>query len=342
MHQIIKENILIAGIAGASLGTEIFKSLSDTSKYNIFGADISPYAYGLYQNGFKKTFSPREDKYIEDILNFAKNENIKIIIPGGEIPLKLLSNKKTLFENEGIKLAINNLKVIDLCTDKIKTFNKLKELNIPIPKTELYLNKNQLDHISYPSIIKPSKNSGGSINVYLAENKSEALYICESMKKNNQSILIQEYLNSEKGEFTIGVLSDAHGKIIQSIIMKKVFPSKLSYILKNKKHLISSGYSQGEFINSKELNIQAEHIAQSIQSTGPLNIQARIKNNILYPFEINPRFSATTYLRTLAGFNEIDIYLQYLFTNKLPNNINIKTGFCLRSLTEQFIPKDQL
>jgi len=63
-----KNNILIAGIGGASLGTEIFKSLKLAKRYNIYGADISPYAYGLYEKGFKKTYLVKENNYIDDIL----------------------------------------------------------------------------------------------------------------------------------------------------------------------------------------------------------------------------------------------------------------------------------
>lgn len=41
----MKENVLIAGVGGASLGTEIFKSLKRSGNYSVVGADISPYAY---------------------------------------------------------------------------------------------------------------------------------------------------------------------------------------------------------------------------------------------------------------------------------------------------------
>ena len=37
--------VMIAGVGGASLGTEILKSLKITNRYDIFGCDISPTAY---------------------------------------------------------------------------------------------------------------------------------------------------------------------------------------------------------------------------------------------------------------------------------------------------------
>lgn len=73
---------------------------------------------------------------------------------------------------------------------------------------------------------------------------------------------------------------------------------------------------------------------------GPINIQGRVRSGVLMPFEINPRFSASTYLRALAGFNEIDMLLGYLITGELPSPISIKPGWYLRSLTEDYVTKE--
>ena len=56
-----KLNILIAGIGGASLGTEILKSLLLVKeRYRVFGCDISPFAFGHFQNDFESTFFSSE------------------------------------------------------------------------------------------------------------------------------------------------------------------------------------------------------------------------------------------------------------------------------------------
>jgi len=162
-----KRNILIAGIGGASLGTEIFKSLKLAGKYNIFGADISSYAYGLYQKGFAKTYVVNRDKYIQDLLKICKKEKIDAIIPGGEEPLFLLNQNRKIFQKNGIPLAMNSAKVIELCTDKIKTFKYLEKKGIPAPKTKLIDNPTLLKNFPYPCIIKPSTKSGGSVFAYL-------------------------------------------------------------------------------------------------------------------------------------------------------------------------------
>ena len=63
-----RPRILIAGIAGASLGTEIAKCLRHAGGYEIFGCDISPYAYGHYDPNFENTFLVERGRYIVDLL----------------------------------------------------------------------------------------------------------------------------------------------------------------------------------------------------------------------------------------------------------------------------------
>ena len=112
--------------------------------------------------------------------------------------------------------------------------------------------------------------------------------------------------------------------------------------MKTKNRIISSPYSQGLVDDFKAVREQGEKIAKIIGSRGPLNIQGRLKNNILYPFEINPRFSGGTYLRAMAGFNDVNMFLQFLFTGKKQFSKKIKCGYYFRNLEEKFIRKKDL
>jgi len=337
-----RKNVLIAGIAGASLGTEIFKSLRITNHYNIFGVDISPYAYGLYEEGFTKTYVINGEEYIKNIFRICKKEKIDAIIPGGGEPLSLLSKNKDLFEGAGILLAINSTEIIELSEDKIKMFNYLNKQGIPVPNTKIVDNPRVLKNFSYPCIIKPSTDSGGSVFVYLAENKEEAIALISYLKKRNKKVIIQEYIPVQEGEYSLSVLSFPNGEIVGSIALKRFFNSKLSYLIKYGDRVVSSPYSQGLVDNFQDIRSQAEKIALKIKSCGPLNIQGRVKNGIFYPFELNARFSGGTYLRAIAGFNEVDIFLQFLLNRKKPSLKQIKYGYYLRTLDEEFVSFKQI
>jgi carbamoyl-phosphate synthase large subunit len=73
-----------------------------------------------------------------------------------------------------------------------------------------------------------------------------------------------------------------------------------------------------------------------------VNIQGRLRHGTLVPFEINPRFSASTYLRAMAGFNEVDLLLRNAALGEDAPTWKLREGWYLRSLTERFIAPDEL
>lgn len=337
-----KVNVLIAGIAGASLGTEVAKCLSLANKYTVFGCDISPLAYGHYMHGFAQTFLADANDYVSSVLAICKKNEIKYIIPGGEIPMNLLAKDSVKLSAEGIKLASNSPEVIATFSDKKKTFAVLGSLGCNVPKTVSVSDEADLKNMQFPCIVKPSTGTGGSDSVFLASDKEEALIYVELLKRNGRNIILQEYIPADEGEFTVGVLSLPNGDVVGSIVMQRIFNSKLSVAYKGKHGLISSGYSQGLIGEFKQLKEEAIRIAKAVGSTGPFNIQARLKNGRLTPFEVNPRFSASTFLRAKAGFNEIDFYLQNLINSTTKFNYQVKYGYYLRSFEDVYVPLENV
>lgn len=337
-----KTNILIAGIAGASLGTEIFKCLYLTDDYNVYGCDISSFAFGHYQEGFKRTFLASANNYIESVIDICSKNNIKYIIPGGEQPMVILGNSSELLVNKGISIVSNSQDIINNFSDKSKTFEILADYGFSIPLTKTVRNIDDLDKMIFPCIVKPAKDSGGSSFVFLAGNKEEAWLYTEYLLKNNKIPLLQEYIPETEGEFTVGVLSLPNKNVVGSIALKRSFNSKLSIFSKTDNGLISSGYTQGLIDEFPDIRKTAEDIALKIKSVGPINIQGRMKNGEFVPFEINPRFSASTYLRAMAGFNEIDIYLKYLINGSVNYPFKINYGHYFRSFSEEYVKKEDI
>ena len=331
----------MAGIGGASLGTEILKCLSLAGRYRIFGCDISGLAYGHYQEGVEQGFIVDRREYVESVIEVCGRADIDVLIPGGEEPLVLLNGAAAQLAKAGVRLAANSPSVIERFTDKQTTFKVLAELGFEVPLTVTAdEGAEDLDGMTYPCIIKPATGSGGSSFVFLAEHREEALLYVRYLVKNGKRAIVQEYIPEDEGEFTIGVLSMPDGRVAGSVALKRIFESKLSVMTKSKVGLISSGYSQGLIDDFPGLRADAERIAAAIGSVGPINVQGRVRRGALVPFEINPRFSASTYLRALAGFNELDIYLQYVINGHLNELAPLKPGYYLRSFSEVFIGKD--
>lgn len=335
-----KINVLIAGIGGASLGTEILKCLGQSDRYRIFGCDISEMAYGLYEDGFEKAFKIDRNNYVADILALCRKQDIDIIIPGGEEPTSLLSRQKSLLAGDNILLAVNDPEVVALCSDKAACFKRLQDIGVAIPLSSDAENFEKTFPKEMRCVVKPSTGSGGSSFVFLARDRDEAAIYVEYLLRNKQTPIVQEYVSHDAGEFTVGTLRI--GDKTGSIALKRLFNSKLSVLQKGEAGLISTGYSQGLIEDFPEIRATCEKIAVALGSTGPLNVQGRVKNGEFVPFEINPRFSASSYLRAMAGFNEIDLYLRHMMGENVELPQAIKYGYYLRSLTEQYVPQEAL
>ncbi|WP_293341343.1 ATP-grasp domain-containing protein [Parvibaculum sp.] len=333
---------MVAGIGGASLGTEIGKCLALAGNYEAFGCDISPTAYGLYDGSFKETFRIDRENYISDVINACHASGAIWLIAGGEQPTALLSAAEAELADHGIALVANSPEIVRLFSDKAETFRKLGAAGFPIPRTRLADGTEAIFAVGLPCIIKPATGSGGSASVFFAVTADEAHIYADFIRRSGGVPIAQEYVGLEEGEFTIGVLSLPDGNLAGSIALKRTLDAKLSLSYRGRGGVISSGYSQGYIGDYCSLRQQAERIAETIGSRGPINIQGRVRDGVLIPFEINPRFSASTYLRALAGFNEIDIMLRFLIGGERPGLLEVKSGWYLRSLTETYVPDEGL
>lgn len=334
--------VMIAGVGGASLGTEIYKSLTHAKRYKVYGCDVSPTAYGLYEPGLAGTYRVDRELYVSSVIDACRDADVDWLIPGGEQPMRLLSDAVETLADAGIGLVANAPEVVTQFSDKGETFERLARSNIPIPRTIVLREQADVEYVGLPCIVKPATGSGGSTCVFYAANAEEATIYADFIRRSGSTPIAQEYVDEAEGEFTIGVLSFPDGTLAGSIALRRVLESKLSVAYRGRGGLISTGYSQGYIDQWPAVCRQAESIAAACESRGPLNIQGRVRNGVLIPFEINPRLSASTYLRALAGFNEIDILLSYLVSGVKTMPVNIRPGWYLRSLTEQFVSDDRL
>ena len=334
--------VMIAGVGGASLGTEIFKSLKLAGGYQVYGCDISSTAYGLYEPGFSRTYRVSREDYASSVISACISDGAKWLIPGGEQPMTLLGQAADCLADAGIQLVANAPEVIALFSDKDATFKRLTNCGIAIPRTIMINQAEDLGFVGLPCIVKPSTYSGGSAAVFFAASADEAMIYAEFIRRNGGHPIAQEYVDIAEGEFTIGILSLPNRRIVGSIALRRDLKTKLSVAYQDRGGIVSSGYSQGHIGEYTDFCRQAERIATAIGSCGPVNIQARARNGVLLPFEINPRFSASTYLRAMAGFNEVDLLLRYLSSGNEPQRPSIKSGWYLRSLTEVVVPDGEL
>lgn len=346
-----KHNILITGVGGASVGSQILKALkrSDLDLF-VIGTDLSSSCANKNEVDLFTTV-PRGDSgdYIPFLLKLCEENNIQMIFPGSEPETFVLSRERHQFESAGIVLPINPQEVIDTCADKEKTVQFLKQHNMPFPKSVMVEKSEDLSEIDFfPVILKPATGSGGSANIMIAQNPDELKTFSEYLLLNKISLMAQQYVGDEHSEYTVGVMTDGEGEVVNSIVMKRNISNGLGHKFATPNRtgndqfgsrlVVSSGLSQGEFIERSDINSFCENLAKELGAKHAINIQGRLVNGDFYVFEINPRYSGTTNARAVVGYNEparmIEMYLEQ---KSIPKNFEYKKGLVLRTLNENFV-----
>jgi carbamoyl-phosphate synthase large subunit len=343
--------VLVTGAGGGGIGEQVIKCLKLSElKYHIIATDVTTISRATTEaDEFVLVPLAADANYIPFIIDTCIQKKIQVVVPGSEIELKVFSTHRAEFEKQDIALLINSAAIIDICLDKNKTSTFLDENGFLSPTSFAISNESQLEVIDlFPLVLKPSVGGGGSVNTMIVQNKEELKVFGQFLLKQYEEFIAQAYVGDPQSEYTVGVFSLADGNIVDAIVLRRNILSGLGAKTKvlnqtgktelGKYLAISSGISQGEIIRHTLISETCEAIAKKLGSVGPLNIQCRLVGEKVYIFEINPRFSGTSPMRALAGFNELEIAIKnrVLMQNQF-GRIEYKLGHVMRGLVESFV-----
>ena len=288
--------------------------------------------------------------YTKALIALCVKEDIKAIFPGSEPELRRISADREEITPYVDLLAINSDRVIDICSDKYKTNEFLEAHGFPFPRSLFLTEIDQLDRVDFfPAVIKPTVG-GGSQHVYLAQDSNELYQLLSYLLSYFDHFLVQEYVGKVNQEFTVGVLLDGDGNLINSIAVNRFIMSSLSNRIKIKNKTgrddlgdvlaISSGISQGKIGRFPEVTSFCEKLAVEMGCRYAVNVQCRLVEGVPYVFEINPRFSGTSFMRAMVGYNEPDILIKKHIFSIIPEpSFEYGSGVILRSLKETLLVK---
>ena len=306
--------ILVTAISG-NVSNGILKALLDTDDI-VYGCDIYDYPVGMDKVvKYWKSDMATSDKYIKNLLTKCKEYEITHLIPVNELEIREIRKNLLLFEEAGISVIINNPCIIDTFLDKYKTAHFLKKLDgIYVPDTCFYRDFVE-DGKQY--IVKLN-NSCGSKLLKIFTKKQEL----DELGINENECVIQEYIDEENEEYTVGVFSD--GIQVSTIIFKR----KLEH-----------GYTSFvELVEDESIEKMAEKIAKEIDLKGYINIQLRKHDTKNYIFEINPRISGTVYFRHMLGFKDVIWWLNLLDGKEVkPYICTYSKAVGMRELSEKYV-----
>lgn len=343
--------VLVTGVGGGGHGEQILKALRlAATPYRIVGADMSPISKGLADVDVPYLLPPaNHPEYLDALLALCAEERVEALFHGSEPELKVMSAARERIEAAGIFLPINPRHVIDTCMDKSMTMRFLSENGFPFPRSVTVRQPADTERIDFlPVVLKPSVGGGGSANVLLAQTKDELALFARYLSTIYPEFIAQEYVGTPECEYTAGVLVSMEGELLNSIAVNRMIMSSLANRIRVPNRTgraelgptlaISSGVSQGEIGPFPEVTRQCEEIALRLGARGAINLQLRLVGGKVHIFEINPRFSGTTSLRAMVGYNEPDVLVRaHVLGERCPPRFPYRSGVIMRGLAETYI-----
>lgn len=238
------------------------------------------------------------NKYIKQLLDIVKQNNVKLIVPTVDLDLKTLAENKDKFSAAGCVVLVSDSKVVDICQDKRETFKFLTKNGFDTPKT--FTPKQALSRkIQYPCFLKPW-DGYASRGTAKAQNRSELLFY----SKQVPNCIVQEFVKGQ--EYTCDVFVDLNNEV-RCVVPRKRIETRAGEVSKSE--------------TSKNLMIMrqtAELIKKLGAGAGVITVQMILtKDKKLKFIEINPRFGGGAPLSIRAGADFPKWILQQLTGKKL-------------------------
>lgn len=320
---------------GGGVGQSILKSLQK-SPYRVLAMNADPLAPGLYaaDRGYRVP-SAADPAFIDHLIEICRRENAKALLPGLDPELPVIAANAERFRAAGIIPIVSRPDVIAIADDKQATANFLRRHGFPTPTTvpltafDTGINAGTDANtragegmIRWPMVLKPMQGGSRSQGVHLVRTPAEFEALRPTLDAPNY--VAQEYIDGD--EYTCGSLT-VGGRCHGAIVMRRTLRSGDTF--------------QAFVVDAPTIRDTVCAVANALQPFGPCNFQLRLRDGVPVIFEINARCSGTTHARTLAGFNEPQMALDYLLCGHEPT-YRIREITVLRYWNEFVADNDQI
>lgn len=236
--------------------------------------------------------------YITQLLLLCNEQSIGMVIPTIDTELQVLSDNKSLFEQDGITICISSPELIHICRDKRQTGLFFEQCGIRTPQL---VDRN---HPTFPLFAKPYD---GSLSTNIHYIKSEGEMTKEILE--DPKLLFMEYIDKTVyTEYTVDMYYGRDHKV-KCIIPReriKVRAGEINKGLTKKEPLTGFLFDKLGIIDG---------------CIGCICIQVFLnpKNGDVIGIEINPRFGGGYPLSYAAGGNFAELLIREYF---LGENVN--------------------
>ena len=332
-------NVLLTSVGRRAYMVKYFKeAIGEGGEVHVSNSDDKTVAF-YYAD--KSVISPLiySEEYIPFLFDYCKENSIDILISLFDIDLLVLARNKDKFASIGTRVIVSEPEVIEICNDKWKTYNFLKDNGFNVPKTYLRLEDTILaldrGELKYPVIVKP-RFGCGSIAMSIAEDEMALLYyfrrntrtINKSYLKyesaaEDEKIIYQEFLPGQ--EYGADIINDLHGELQNVIVKKKI--------------AMRAGETDiSETVDEPIIKDELCRIGKLTRHIANMDCDVFLVNGKPYVLEMNARFGGGYPFSHMSGCNLPDAIIRWAENKPIdPSVLEAKTG-CI-GYKELFITK---
>jgi hypothetical protein len=318
----MKKNILLTSFdTGHAL--EFYKNFKNNLDFKLFFADCSSNPkFRFFTKDFIQLLPGNHKDYCDDLLSKALKNEISMIIPNSDEEALALMEKKHLFNNYGIQVAVQDEKYLNIFKSKSALYDELALNNFEVPFYRTFKCREEFNEIlniakypELPYLIKLNQGRGGRGIFLLSETSVEN-------KDNLQLINKQDFedLIDDKTEY---MLMDYINGFIYDVDILCYHDGK-PFISPRKRFNNVTKHFSGNYFSDNEKLLEYSKKIFSILPTKYL-IDYDIMEDQEGKFtllEINPRPSGS--LISYLPF-DLNLYVHLLdsYLNQVKNKINI-------------------
>lgn len=291
--------VLVTSVGG-NVGQGVVKALrAARRRFHIVGVDMEPLSAGFSFVDACDTV-PRSGApgFLERLGEIAVREGVEALYVCSHAELEYFAAHRAEVERElAATVFVNPPEVVAVGSDKLQTARFLASAGLPCPQTALAGDeaavRRIIDACGFPVVMKPRRGAA-SKNVTIVNSLAEVA----AVRVLVPDAVVQQYLPADCGEYTAGTVSDASGRVRAAIVLRRDLLQGTTY--------------RTELVQDAAVSDQVIRIVERLGAVGPCNVQFRLVDGIVHAFEINPRFSGTSGIRYLYGFNDAELTFELL------------------------------
>ena len=313
---------LVTAIGSFSADT-VIKALK-THGIRVLGCDIFPKEWVVDAYSVDCFFQvPRgtdHEHYISAIVEICSREHVDYLFPLTDAEIDTLNQHRNWFQENGISLCLSTKETIDICRDKYRTYQVLKnqDLRIEIIPTILAANYDEESIQDHPMVCKPinGRSSQGMRRLYSRNELLSYLNVIDPKQYILQPLI--------------------RGSVITVDVVRNAVTG--SFVCVPRKELLRTLSGAGTSVHVFHDEILAEEcrkISEYLNVNGCVNFEFIHSQDGTYFFlECNPRFSGGVKFSCMTGYDFVWAHLNCFSGKDIDPLCLYKDCYIARKYTE--------